>query len=334
MNKLFKIDRRELIGMLIISIAIFFIIAFRKDEEPISWGESFFVSVYFLAACLMNQWIIPRYFYKQLYFKAIVSFLLVLFAVIGIEEFVLEKIFYPDTRGVHFGLLFTIFEIAPILIIYIFFKFAWDVLQKESKIQKLNELITEGQMQLLRNQISPHFLFNNLNNLYSYALEGSPRTPDFVLKLSEMLRYMLYECKDEWVNIRKERVLLQRFVELNEIQLGNRARISYSYQITDPDVKIPPLMLIVFVENAFKHSSSSLDKDIKVDINLNQQGKHLTFTCSNNYGSESNTSGLERGLGLKNVKQRLALVYGSAYSLKIVDEKGSYSVILTMEVKQ
>ena len=137
------------------------------------------------------------------------------------------------------------------------FKFGWDALGKQQEVDELKIAVKESELQFLKTQINPHFLFNNLNNLYSYAIEQSPETPEIILELSGLLRYMLYECKEDFVPLTKEVDQLENFISLSEMQVEERGSVKFSTQNILANFKIAPLILIVFIENAFKHSTAS-----------------------------------------------------------------------------
>jgi len=214
------------------------------------------------------------------------------------------------------------------------FKFAWDAQQKQSELEQLNTAMAESRMQFLKSQINPHFLFNNLNNLYAYALEESPKTPTIILKLSSLLRYMLYDCQEKLVLVEKEINSLQDFIHLQELQIEDRGDIQFTTSGQTSNWKIAPLILIVFIENCFKHSTSSQTDNIQIDIDLAIQGAQLIMNCSNTFSPTTNTQKLTKGIGLKNVKDRLALLYPNAHQLDIQENRNVYKVQLELVLEK
>lgn len=291
---------------------------------------------YAAAAYIINYWLLPKYLYLKKYFL----FTLLLAAVIGlaifIEEGVIEQIYYPDTRGSRFpGIAFNLLTAMPIITILTGFKFAWDALTKQQQVEQLQSAVKESELQYLKSQINPHFLFNNLNNLYAYALEKSPKTPDIILELSGLLRYMLYECKAEFVPLQKEVKQLENFVSLSKLQLEERGEVEFKVNLHGVGYEIAPLILSVFVENAFKHSLSSVSDDIKIEISLEitEEGR-MHFLCSNSFSEQTNTDELSNGIGLKNVIKRLNILYPKAYQLHINTDNEMYTVRLTMDLQK
>jgi Putative regulator of cell autolysis len=122
---------------------------------------------------------------------------------------------------------------------------------------KLENSVKESELQFLKYQINPHFLFNNMNNLYAHAIENSSKTPEIILEFSAVLRYMLYECKARFVALEKEIEQLKNYINLNTLQIEGSGKVDYTINGMESGFQIAPLILMVFIENAFKHSASS-----------------------------------------------------------------------------
>lgn len=291
---------------------------------------------YAVAAYLINYWLLPKFLYRKKYLHFTLWVLVLIGGVIFIEEGVIEKVYFPDTRGTRFpGVAFNLITAMPTITILAGFKFAWDALTKQNQLEQLQSAVKESELQFLKSQINPHFLFNNLNNLYAYALEKSPKTPDIILELSGLLRYMLYECRAEFVPLQKEVEQLENFVNLSRLQMEDRGEVNFSAKLNAEGFQIAPLILSVFVENAFKHSLSSVSDDIKIEISLelDESGK-MHFTCSNTFSEESNTEDLSKGIGLQNVKKRLDILYPGAYNLHINGGQDLYAVALSIDLQK
>jgi hypothetical protein len=204
----------------------------------------------------------------------------------------------------------------------------WWLKQRETE-QAAREKIS-AELQLLKAQIHPHFLFNSLNNIYSFALEGSPKAPEMIQKLSGLLHYMLYECKQPLVPLEKELKMIQDYISLEKIRYGERLRIDMQIQQDCDHDMIAPLLLIPFVENSFKHGTSKMLSRPEITLNIIVKENILYFKLTNSrpVGIEEIAVDGNRGLGLKNVKKRLALLYTRRHELQIIDESSSYTVWL------
>ncbi|MEO1437151.1 MAG: histidine kinase, partial [Bacteroidota bacterium] len=163
--------------------------------------------------------------------------------------------------------------------------------------------------------------------------EQSPKTPELILQLSGLLRYMLYECREDEVTLEKEVDHLQSFVRLNELQIEERGSVELQVKGGFRNWRIAPLILVVFIENAFKHSGASKTEGINIDIELlvSPQGR-LHFRCTNNFEPDSNTDNLDHGIGLANVQKRLALIYPEAHQLSINQEADIFEVRLIIDL--
>jgi len=225
----------------------------------------------------------------------------------------------------------------------------WWLKQKETEQAAKEKLSAE--LQLLKAQVHPHFLFNSLNNIYSFALEGSPKAPEMIQKLSGLLHYMLYECKQPLVPLDRELKMIQDYISLEKIRYGERLRMEIQIpQEFTPPLKgainpptggegwerssgrglIAPLLLIPFVENSFKHGTSKMlsRPEITLHIIVLENILHFKLTNSRPAGIDEISVNGNRGLGLKNVKKRLALLYPRQHELQIIDDLSSYTVWL------
>lgn len=334
---------KELIYQTVIVLVLLIFFCFELDETKHQSLETLFIpskvvffANYLAAAMVINYFFLPVFYYRKRTLLFMVALSLLLTAVILVDELILEQIYFPDTRGTHFpGLLFTLVETLPIIIIIVAFKLAWDSNRKQSELEQLKGLMKEGELQFLKSQINPHFLFNNLNNLYSYAIDNSPKTPTIILELSAALRYMLYDCRSDFVALTKEIQHLENYVALNRLQIENRGVIRLTKDIRNMNLSIPPLILMVFLENAFKHSTATqvADIDVAVSIQVLEEGK-LTFLCQNNFSRNYQFHGSAKGIGLENVKKRLDLQYGGDHELEINDNGSVFLVKLTMDLKK
>jgi LytS/YehU family sensor histidine kinase len=188
-----------------------------------------------------------------------------------------------------------------------------------------------AELQLLRAQVHPHFLFNTLNNIYSFSLENSPKTPGLILKLSSLLSYMLYDCKADEVSLENETRIMKNYIDLERERYGNKIEISWSVKGDITDKYISPLLLLPFIENAFKHGTSEqLEKPwLSVDISLAQDSLKCKIANSKNPNVTFNTL----GIGIENVKKRLAFLYPGKHELKLKDAANFFVVSLWIQLR-
>ncbi|TDS19135.1 histidine kinase [Maribacter caenipelagi] len=337
MTSIFKLNTiatKEILFQVVLHVVVFLFFTFDKYEPEIKGFKVIAFINYALGAFIINYILLPRYFYmkKYLYFFCSVAFIISIN--IAFEELILERIFYPDTRAMYFpGVVYSLLDVMPVILILVGFKFAWDASKKQLEVEELRTSVKESELLFLKSQINPHFLFNNLNNLYSYAIEESPKTPSIILELSSVLRYMLYDCKEKFVILGKEIEHLKNFTQLNEMQIEERGKVSFRTQKINNDYQIAPLILSVFIENAFKHSTASQSENIFINVKITfDETGCLDFECRNSFLELRNTESLSNGIGLKNVKKRLELLYPNAYDLYIQKDQNIYYVHLKLQL--
>lgn len=198
---------------------------------------------------------------------------------------------------------------------------------------RANREITQEQLQmelsLLKNQISPHFFFNTLNNVYSLAGSDSERAREVILKLSRIMRYLIYETESsKQVSLGREISLLNDYIELNRIRLPEQVEISFDRTSLHDDLLLPPLLFIPFVENAFKHGIS-LQQPSRIEISLNLNGDAIEFSVINTKHAHSDLEVASGGLGLVNIRRRLELIFGpEKFTLEIEDGEKIFEVFL------
>ena len=328
---------KEVFFQLLLHIVLFIFFSFDRHNPGIQNHQIAFFINYAIAAFIINYVLLPRFFYQKKYITFFIFLIVIIAGIILMEEFVLEQIYFPDSkRSKYFpGIFYSLLDVMPVIVILSGFKFAWDASKKQHEVDLLKALIKESELQFLKSQINPHFLFNNLNNLYSYAIDNSPKTPNIILELSSVLRYMLYDCKEKYVPLSKEIEHLQNFTKLHELQIEDRGNVTFKTENISSGYVIAPLILTVFLENAFKHSTASQSEDISIDIaiKVTEQGS-LQFECINSFRPTTNTDDLSHGIGLQNVKKRLEILYPDAHDLSIEETDTLYSVRLELQLKQ
>ncbi len=220
----------------------------------------------------------------------------------------------------------------------IMIKLIKQIYKSEKAQQELAQRTLEAELNFLKSQIHPHFLFNTLNNLYALTLKNSPKAPEVVLKLADLLDYMLYECNASHIPIEKEIDLIDNYLSLEKLRYGNRLDASFNYSAENMEQEIAPMLILPFVENSFKHGAS-LTTDVNyVAIDLIVRNGMMVLKVENGKPSHVKPSTkknpLHQGIGLNNVNRRLELLYKGKYDLQIFDEEDSFLIVLKLELKQ
>ncbi len=192
-----------------------------------------------------------------------------------------------------------------------------------SKNKELQNKILEAKLDLknqelvyLKKQIHPHFLFNTLNTIYGFALKQSKDTPDMILKLSNLLDYILYQVKKPKVSIREEVMHIQEYIELEKVRFLDTLRVTFKSSEINENLMIAPMLMIPFVENAFKHGTID-DGYLRVDITISALDNQLRFVVKNTFLEREDDQNKKKGIGLENIRNRLKLHYDDNYELNI-----------------
>ena len=294
--------------------------------------------VFVLYSYPLAYWVVPKVLLKGKYlsFLAIV----LLWGVAGwfINIYYRMFVFIPIQEAMHFdnvsvpagwpGSYLCMSTATGTVVVIAIFK-QWIIKQREW-MQSQKEKIT-AEIQLLKAQVHPHFLFNTLNNIYSFSLEGSPKTPGLILKLSSLLSYMLYDCKADEVLLEKEVGIMKDYTDLEKERYGNKIEISWSVEGDMKDKYIAPLLMLPFLENAFKHGTSEqLEKPwLSVDISVRQNILKCKIANSKNEFVPLS----QNGIGVNNVKKRLGFLYPDKHELKMSDEGNFFVVSLLINLK-
>ncbi len=277
--------------------------------------------------------LIPNFLDKKTYRK---YFLLLVLIIVGVGflkygvAYGFRDLLLIDRKGkpVAFINYFTsacftsvIFVLLSMLLHFTVDWFMNERIQRDLENQRLT-----AELALLRSQINPHFLFNSLNSIYSLAYQRADNTPEAILKLSEIMRYMLYESNDNKVDLEKEITYLQNYIELQKIRFGN-SYINFSVEGEVTHQQIVPLLLISFIENAFKHGVAN-DEHSPIELKIKVDDGHLQFYMHNKkHLLNRDAAG---GIGLNNVKRRLKLLYPGQYHLNINDTADHYTCELSL----
>ncbi|MEZ4902656.1 MAG: histidine kinase [Spirosomataceae bacterium] len=206
--------------------------------------------------------------------------------------------------------------------------------QREHRLQNEQEKVRlQSELSFLRSQISPHFMFNLMNSLAALARKKSDLLEPMIVKMSDLLRYMLYDSDDTKIQLDKEVNYLKSYVDLQQMRFGNKVRVDMDFEIAGNHLALEPMLLIPFVENAFKHGTG-LIRQPAIQIALSTTPKTIRFRVQNRFNSEfSESKDNSSGIGLTNVKRRLELLYPDKHSLKISQEKDLFITDLEITLK-
>lgn len=286
--------------------------------------------------------ILKRYFKGRSYGLLLLEYLLLFTLVFTLYRLSIPGIIYPYIyhlpypahpfdewlpRYIYTGIKFV--SLSGIALTIKLLRLRVNQLEKEKQLTA-EKLHTE--LRFLRAQTNPHFLFNTLNNIYALARKKSEATAPIVMKLSKLLRFMLYECDQERIVIQTEIQLIEDYIDLEKLRYNHRLAVAFATDIDDESTLIAPLLLLPLVENAFKHGTSETRFDAYVKISLEVEEAQLRFVIEN--AKESNEGKPIEGIGLPNVSRQLDLLYPSAHELIIEDELEFYRLTVAINLAQ
>ncbi len=248
-----------------------------------------------------------------------------------------DGMFNPDDKappGMRAGMIIRLFSslgssFLLVLLMGGFIRLAFSFIRNQNEKKALENANLNAELNFLKSQINPHFLFNTLNGIYAQAHDRSDKTEHTVLKLSELLRYVIYDSGGDKVELEKDIQYITNYIDLQKIRLSSKVLINYEVTGDIRRYMIAPLLLISFIENAFKHGISYSRSSV-IDISISVFDKTLTLSVRNPVIASDNFT--DGGLGLKNVSRRLELLYPSDYSLQIEKTDQSYSVLLNLNL--
>ena len=204
--------------------------------------------------------------------------------------------------------------------------------EKQQQALILEQEKTAAELASLKAQLHPHFLFNTLNNIYSYAQDTAPEAANMLMGLSTLLRYMLYHCNAPLVPLRQEVQILLQYIELEKQRYGNQLEVAIQIPVIDADLSIAPLLILPFIENCFKHGASDILERpwINIQLDIADDAMHLKLIN----GKTPNATVQNGGIGIENVRRRLALLYSGRYELQIIPEEEMYIVNLKLKLNR
>ncbi len=318
---------------------------YKKDYLDMFEGYLIYLPIMIASTYFTNYYLVPKFLLSKKYIKFILIFILsaiiFIFSMKTVFWFYLAPKFYTKMGADAYykaGFFYPTYLMAHAISIYfVVFVFGFIKLTKRWFInnqitQNLKKEKLEAEVNFLKAQMNPHFLFNVLNSLYALALKKSDKTADMILKLSAMLDYVLYESRNDFILIEKELKLISDYVELEKLRYGDK--LEYSFTIEGPieNIYIAPLILFPFVENSFKHGvSNSVNKSF-ISVFLRSSNNEIMFNIANGKPENNITASKTEGIGLKNVLKRLELIYAENFKFEQTETDNTFSIKLSIKI--
>lgn len=337
----------HLLGILVIVLLPLF--GFDKDNSRYSfWMHSYYYQLAFMLVAFYINFlvIVPKLYFRK---KRIWFFLvLFLFALIllSLFQFIyilidfdalrttgMEEIRRPMPKS-RFGLHPRLIDNFFLIVLVLGFSTGMAIMQRlkhnETKHKEIERARMDTELAFLKNQISPHFFFNSLNNIYALIAIDGPKAQQAVEKLSGLMRYLIYESDTKMISLQREFEFNQNYIDLMQQRLTSKVNLDVEIMLNVPDIEIPPLIFIPFIENAFKHGVSYREPS-SISIKLKAEEDSIIFECVNSIAQHKEQGSVpEGGVGIQNIRKRLELMYGEAADLSMKTENSTFSVLLVL----
>ena len=301
-----------------------------------------------LATYFITYILIPRFLLKKKFFLFILIYLATFIVLIFIDIIFTKNIILPllktnsaffdkfYLRPLSFNLILNTFAITHSeILIFIIVRFLINYIKHFFEKEKLKTKMVETELNMLKGQIHPHFLFNTLNNIYTLSIDGdNKKVSETIEKLSEILRYTIYECNNKLISLDKEVTIINNYIELEKLRYSN-LKLETSFPDNVNHIYVIPLLFFTFVENAFKHGTSKSIKNkwLKIKLEIIKDEIHFIVRNSKSEVVQTDHLNYSQGIGLENAKKRLALCFGKEnYSLEIKNENNYFEIFLKHKI--
>ena len=339
----------HIIGLLLFFILPLFVFD-RNNDRAIYWMYSYYYQLLFMIVAFYVNYlvIVPRFFFskKRIYFFAVILLFAILLLITSqyLYDILQLDSLRPDENRIgentrpegRFGLHPKLIDNFFLLILVLGFSSGMAIIQNlrknEAKQKEIEKARVDSELAFLKNQISPHFFFNSLNNIYALIALDGDKAQKAVEKLSVLMRYLIYDSNVKTVELQKEFEFTQNYIDLMQQRLTSKVKLDINIQQNLPELEIPPLIFIPFIENAFKHGISYRESSF-VSVNLITENDKVIFDCKNSIPKQAREPGKEGGVGIENIKKRLELIYGDTAQLTMNNDGAVFSVHVIIPLK-
>lgn len=333
----------HIVGVLIfLSSPLLFISKWSDDIDiySILFSTGYLIfSFTYLSVFYLNTYLLIPAFYLQkkfaLYFSSIAFLLIIVILLKPFDHLVSGEHHQPPPNAASQSPILpaqndpiSIFIFVMAIVLGLAIRATSQLMVTEQRAANAEAEKANAELSFLKAQINPHFLFNTLNSIYALVLRKDDRAADSVVQLSELMRYIIRDANDDMVALEKEIGYISNYIALQKSRLGDTVIINFYLKGNTGELKIAPMILISFIENAFKHGVNP-DKNSKIEVSIAILGNNLRLYV---YNRKTRTKNYEQGIGLHNTKERLQYLYPSGHELAIVDEEDSYSVHLLISL--
>lgn len=290
----------------------------------------FYFNAFFLVPVFLNKRKQPGWYFFLTLASATILEIIVAYYRPKMPDFFMAAHFNHPPPPLFFR--FNILPMAAITAASLAYRYLSDHFKDINNRHNIANATLASELALLRSQISPHFIFNVINGAVSLSRTNPPAVEPTLIQLSHLMRYMLYIKDDAYITLSQKVDYLESYIELQKLRFGNEVKVNCRMDVASPEKRLEPMLLIPFVENAFKHGTNGVESP-EINIRLATDDRLLIFSVSNAIGITTNTADEYHGIGLNNVKRRLALLYPDKHKLIIKQTTEFYSIDLQIQLK-
>ncbi|MCK8495255.1 histidine kinase [Spirosoma sp. RP8] len=289
--------------------------------------RALFIYCFILASVYAGRWLGWIWLVKRTLFAVVIASatLFSIFSAAGIYGWIFVSHYHSENFFVTIPLFTALF-----MTLGAGAKIARAVIKQQITEANLLRLHKESELNLLTSQLSPHFLFNTLNNIYGLAIQGDQQVPNYLVKLSTLLRYSVYVSNERLVPLGQEVDYLLNYIDFESIRIGKKLQLAVSVDPVNKALPVAPMLLVPFIENAFKHSKNATGQSVRIDIQLTSSDSSIDLFVRNSHKHASRNDEPDRsgGMGLQNARKRLALLYPDKYNLTLEDDNDYFTARL------
>lgn len=318
-----------------------------RQNQSLYFTQSYLEALLFLPQHMLLSYgiiyfILPYYIFDGKYWTGIICILILIILVASLSPVITNFIINPirasrmisidPVKALHYSLMAGLRGSMTIAGFAVAIKLVKLWYLKKVDNERLEKANLRAELEVLKGQLHPHFMFNTLNSIYSLALKKSDYTPDAILRLSQLMRYILTECNSPTIELEKEVQVLNNYIELEKNRFGSRLDISINIQGDIQNNRIPPLLLIPFLENSFKHGANEMIEQAWISMDLEVAGSMLNFKLINGKPQETQNAKDSFLVGLLNVQRRLELLYPNTHELRFTEDADTFVVVLMIQL--
>lgn len=350
-NKLEPLFQNKVSSHLLFWVSIVLLLSYHGSLFGGTWKDNLInmltiLPIQMMASYSLIYWLMPKFLYRRqwIVFGLLLGGLAYLFSVLGrlsiihIAEPLIgageydESIWEIVNDPVYLIRVYLSSIYLP-AIIFFMVKMTKERFVNQNKLDFLEKEKRNAELNFLKAQMNPHFLFNTLNNIYALSRQKSELTSDMILKFSDILDYTIYECQADTVSISKEWELIENYADLETLRFNKPVHVVLNNKIENPDNQIAPLILITLVENAFKYALKNPSEQPLIKIDLEESNRQITMTTFNSKGETVTEVKSQKGIGIQNLRRQLNLIYNKKHELKILDTLDTYTTKLTIQLQ-